>query len=70
MCALHCPAFTPYCLAHLVLTGCVSPFTEKDYPEIEKMVTKIAGEKQTFRRLVLSKAEALEMFAVSRRELR
>jgi len=40
-------------------------FTEKNYATIEKCAKKIAGEKQTFERLVLTKEEALRLFGAN-----
>lgn len=38
--------------------------SEADYPYLDKLAHKIAGEKQSFERLEMTKEELLEMFAV------
>jgi threonyl-tRNA synthetase len=46
------------------LTEVCSAVTSEDYDAINAMVEKIVKEKQNFERVVLTKAQALEMFKV------
>lgn len=47
-------------------THFVSNFSEDDYPVVEALVSKIVSEQQPFERLVVSKEQALKMFAYNK----